>query len=43
MVFNKVSLLSLPVTLVWLESGGDLSDVRGVVEVDDVDVEHQHC
>lgn len=42
-VFNKVSLLSLPVTLVWLESDGDLSDVRGVVEVDDVDVEHQHC
>lgn len=41
-VFDVVSLLGLLLALVWLVGHAELSVVRGVVEVDDMDVEHQH-
>lgn len=41
-VFNKVSLLGLLLTRLWLVSDSDLGAVRRVVEVDDVNIKDQH-
>lgn len=42
MIFDEVALLSLPVALLRHVRDLDLGDVRRVVEVDDVNVKHQH-
>lgn len=41
MVFDEVALPALLLTRLGLVSDGDLRAVGGVVEVDDVDVEHE--